>query len=75
MATILLRSPYYETATQAKVGSNIAKSADLSLTITEIGGTTQTISLRKDTTVDSSDNGTVSFEIAEISRDYINMLR
>jgi hypothetical protein len=73
MATILLRSPYYETATQAKVGSNIAKSADLSLTITEIGGTTQTISLRKDTTVDSSDNGTVSFEIAEISRDYIDL--
>jgi len=68
MATILLRSPYYETHSQAQSSGDTAKSAILALSV---GGTV--ISTMSKDTVLSGTTGTVSFEIADLCRDYIDI--
>ena len=72
MATILLRSPYYETHSQAYVSPNVAKSATLVL---EVDGT-QITSMSKDTVLSGTsgqETGTVAFEIADLCRDYLDV--
>ncbi len=68
MATILLRSPYYETHTQAQDSGNTAKSATLELSV---GGTV--ISTMSKDTVLNGTTGTVAFEIADLCRDYLDV--
>ena len=68
MATILLRSPYYESHSQAQVSTNVAKSATLVLSVDG----TQITSMSKDTQI-SGTTGYVAFEIADICRDYIDI--
>ena len=65
MATILLRSPYYETHSQAYVSPNVAKSATLTLSVDG----TQISSMSKDTVLSGTsgqETGTVAFEIADL---------
>lgn len=72
MANILLRSPYYESHSQAYVSPNVAKSAILVLTV---NGTTIT-TMSKDTVLSGTTNqetGTVAFEIADLCRDYLDI--
>tara|TARA_R100001510_G_C7654790_1_gene213605 strand:- start:1933 stop:2940 length:1008 start_codon:yes stop_codon:yes gene_type:complete len=72
MAVILLRSPYYETHSQAYSNPNVAKSAVLTLSV----GGTQISQMSKDTVLSGTTNqetGTVSFEIADLCRDYIDI--
>ena len=72
MATILLRSPYYESHSQAYSSSNVAKSATLTLSV----GGTQISSMSKDCVLTGTTNqetGTVAFEIADLCRDYIDI--
>ena len=72
MANILLRSPYYETRSQAYVNPDVAKSATLVL---EVDGT-QITSMSKDTVLSGTsgqETGTVAFEIADLCRDYIDV--
>tara|TARA_R110002020_G_scaffold160307_1_gene344658 strand:- start:831 stop:1841 length:1011 start_codon:yes stop_codon:yes gene_type:complete len=72
MATILLRSPYYETHSQAYVSPNVAKSAILTLSVNG----TQISSMSKDTVLTGTTNqetGTISFEIADLCRDYLDI--
>ena len=72
MANILLRSPYYETHSQAYVNPDVAKSATLVL---EVDGT-QITSMSKDTVLSGTsgqETGTVAFEIADLCRDYIDV--
>ena len=72
MATILLRSPYYESRSQAYSSSNVAKSATLTLSV----GGTQISSMSKDCVLTGTTNqetGTVAFEIADLCRDYIDI--
>lgn len=72
MATILLRSPYYETHSQAYVSPNVAKSATLVL---QVDGT-QITSMSKDTVLSGTsgqETGTVAFEIADLCRDYLDV--
>jgi len=72
MATILLRSPYYETRSQAYVSPNVAKSATLTLSV----GGTQISEMSKDCVLTGTTNqetGTVSFEIADLCRDYLEI--
>ena len=72
MATILLRSPYYETHSQAYVSPNVAKSATLTLSVDG----TQISSMSKDTVLSGTsgqETGTVAFEIADLCRDYLNV--
>lgn len=74
MAVILLRSPYYETQsnTYDSTNSRVAKSAVLTLTVNSV-----TISeMSKDTVLSGTsgqETGTVSFEIADICRDYLDI--
>ena len=74
MATILLRSPYYETQSNAydSANSRVAKSAVLTLTV----GGVQVTQMSKDTVLSGTsgqETGTVAFEIADICRDYIDI--
>ena len=72
MATILLRSPYYETHSQAYVSPNVAKSATLVLSVDG----TQISSMSKDTVLSGTsgqETGTVAFEIADLCRDYLDV--
>lgn len=72
MATILLRSPYYETHSQAYVNPDVAKSATLVLSVDG----TQITSMSKDTVLTGTsgqETGTVAFEIADLCRDYIDV--
>ena len=72
MATILLRSPYYESRSQPYASSNVAKSATLTLSV----GGTQISSMSKDCVLTGTTNqetGTVAFEIADLCRDYIDI--
>lgn len=72
MANILLRSPYYESHSQAYVSPNVAKSATLTLSV----GGTQISEMSKDTTLSGTTNqetGTVAFEIADLCRDYLDI--
>ena len=72
MAAILLRSPYYETHSQAYVSPNVAKSATLVLSVDG----TQISEMSKDTVLSGTTNqetGTVSFEIADLCRDYLDI--
>lgn len=72
MANILLRSPYYESHSQAYVSPNVAKSAILVLSV---NGTTIT-TMSKDTVLSGTTNqetGTVAFEIADLCRDYLDI--
>lgn len=72
MATILLRSPYYETHSQAYVNPDVAKSATLVLLVDG----TQITSMSKDTVLSGTsgqETGTVAFEIADLCRDYIDV--
>ena len=74
MATILLRSPYYETHSQPYVSSNVAKSAILTLSVNG----TQISSMSKDTVLTATstanqETGTISFEIADLCRDYLDI--
>lgn len=72
MATILLRSPYYETHSQAYVNPDVAKSATLVLSVDG----TQITSMSKDTVLSGTsgqETGTVAFEIADLCRDYIDV--
>jgi len=74
MATILLRSPYYETQsnTYDAVNSRVAKSATLTLTVNSV----QITQMSKDTVLSGTsgqETGTVSFEIADICRDYLDI--
>jgi hypothetical protein len=72
MATILLRSPYYESHSQAYVNPNVAKSATLVLSVDG----TQITSMSKDCVLSGTTNqetGTVAFEIADLCRDYIDI--
>ena len=72
MAVILLRSPYYETHSQPYSNPNVAKSAVLTLSV----GGTQISQMSKDTVLSGTSNqetGTVSFEIADLCRDYIDI--
>jgi hypothetical protein len=72
MAVILLRSPYYETHSQAYSNPNVAKSAVLTLSV----GGTQISQMSKDTVLTGTTNqetGTVSFEIADLCRDYLEL--
>jgi len=68
MAVILLRSPYYETHTQAQDSGNTAKSATLELSVS--GTVISTMS--KDTVLNGT-TGTVAFEIADLCRDYLDV--
>lgn len=72
MATILLRSPYYETHSQAYVNPDVAKSATLVLSVDG----TQITSMSKDTVLTGTsgqETGTVAFEVADLCRDYIDV--
>jgi len=72
MAAILLRSPYYETHSQAYVSPNVAKSATLTLSVNG----TQISSMSKDTVLSGTsgqETGTVAFEIADLCRDYLDV--
>tara|TARA_B100001094_G_C18075107_1_gene742199 strand:- start:96 stop:1148 length:1053 start_codon:yes stop_codon:yes gene_type:complete len=72
MATILLRSPYYETHSQAYASPNVAKSAILTLSVNG----TQISEMSKDTVLTGTTNqetGTISFEIADLCRDYLDI--
>ena len=72
MATILLRSPYYETHSQAYVNPDVAKSATLVLSVDG----TQITSMSKDTVLSGTsgqETGTVAFEIADLCRDYLDV--
>jgi hypothetical protein len=72
MATILLRSPYYETQSDAYSSPNVAKSATLTLSVNG----TQITQMSKDTVLSGTsgqETGTVSFEIADICRDYLDI--
>lgn len=72
MATILLRSPYYESHSQAYVSPNVAKSATLVLSVNG----TQISEMSKDTVLSGTsgqETGTVAFEIADLCRDYIDI--
>lgn len=72
MATILLRSPYYETHSQPYVSPNVAKSATLTLSVNG----TQISEMSKDTVLSGTsgqETGTVAFEIADLCRDYIDV--
>jgi len=74
MAAILLRSPYYETKSEAydAVNSLVAKSATLVLLVDG----TQITSMSKDTVLSGTsgqETGTVSFEIADLCRDYLDI--
>ena len=74
MATILLRSPYYETHSQAYVSPNVAKSAILTLSVNG----TQISEMSKDTVLTATstanqETGTISFEIADLCRDYLDI--
>ena len=72
MATILLRSPYYETRSQVYVNPDVAKSATLVLLVDG----TQITSMSKDTVLSGTsgqETGTVAFEIADLCRDYIDV--
>ena len=72
MATILLRSPYYETHSQAYVNPDVAKSATLTLSVDG----TQISEMSKDTVLSGTsgqETGTVAFEIADLCRDYIDV--
>jgi len=72
MANILLRSPYYESHSQAYASSNVAKSAILVLSV---GGTTIT-TISKDcvlTGTAGQETGTVAFEIADLCRDHLDI--
>lgn len=74
MATILLRSPYYETQsnTYDAVNSRVAKSATLTLTVNSV----QITQMSKDTVLSGTtgqETGTVAFEIADICRDYLDI--
>ena len=68
MATILLRSPYYEYHSQAQDSGNTAKSATLELSV---GGTVIT-TMSKDSNL-SGTTGSVAFEIADLCRDYLDI--
>ncbi len=68
MATILLRSPYYEYHSQAQDSGNTAKSATLELSV---GGTVIT-TMNKDSNL-SGTTGSVAFEIADLCRDYLDI--
>jgi hypothetical protein len=72
MANILLRSPYYESHSQAYVNPNVAKSATL-----ELSGDGSVISeMSKDCVLTGTTNqetGTVAFEIADLCRDYLDI--
>jgi len=72
MANILLRSPYYETHSQAYVNPDVAKSATLTLSVDG----TQISEMSKDTVLSGTsgqETGTVAFEIADLCRDYIDV--
>ena len=74
MATILLRSPYYETKSEAydAVNSLVAKSATLTLSVDG----TQISEMSKDTVLSGTpgqETGTVAFEIADLCRDYLDI--
>ena len=74
MAVILLRSPYYETQsnTYDSTNSRVAKSAVLTLTVNSV----QISEMSKDTVLSGTsgqETGTVSFEIADICRDYLDI--
>ena len=72
MANILLRSPYYETHSQAYVNPDVAKSATLTLYVDG----TQISEMSKDTVLSGTsgqETGTVAFEIADLCRDYIDV--
>src|SRR5210317_125838 len=74
MAAILLRSPYYETKSEAydAVNSLVAKSATLELSV---DGTVIS-EMSKDTVLSGTsgqETGTVSFEIADLCRDYLDI--
>jgi len=74
MAVILLRSPYYETQsnTYDATNSRVAKSAVLTLTVNNV----QITQMSKDTVLSGTsgqETGTVSFEIADICRDYLDI--
>ena len=72
MAAILLRSPYYETHSQAYVSPNVAKSATLVLSVDG----TQISEMSKDTVLSGTsgqETGTVAFEIADLCRDYLDI--
>ena len=72
MATILLRSPYYETRSQVYVNPDVAKSATLVLSVDG----TQITSMSKDTVLTGTsgqETGTVAFEVADLCRDYIDV--
>jgi len=72
MAAILLRSPYYETHSQAYVSPNVAKSATLTLSVDG----TQISEMSKDTVlsgISGQETGTVAFEIADLCRDYLDV--
>ena len=68
MATILLRSPYYEYHSQAQDSGNTAKSATLELSV---GGTVITTMTKASNL--SGTTGSVAFEIADLCRDYLDI--
>ena len=72
MATILLRSPYYETHSQPYASPNVAKSATITLSV----GGTLISEMSKDCVLTGTTNqetGTISFEIADLCRDYLDI--
>jgi len=72
MATILLRSPYYETYTRAYTSSMVAKSAVIVLEVNSVVIST----MSKDTFLSGSsgqESGTIAFEIADLCRDYLDI--